>query len=266
MPRSDYDDRQRDPYGRFARDRDDDRGYHGRGRMMGVGGGVDRDRERDRDFRGAGHDDDRDRFSARTTGRDRDDYGRYEQRVDRDRDEYSGGGGYGGGEEYGGGGRRFEREDDDWRGGGGYSTRGSERARSWEDDEDRSRFRSGSYDRERDEYGRFTSDRGERGDGMRPLSGRDREDYGMRQPRWIEEDDRRGMSRGRPLGRERDEYGRFASNDDDRTGGMVGRGGPPRSRSRSGRDDDERPAGNQPGHPFYGNQYSRGRHNSRYDR
>lgn len=206
--------RDRDDQGRFTSDDtdrsrgrgDDDRGYRSRGRDEDDGRGwygdsrghaeaarkgwASREGGESRSFR----DDDDDRSRYRSSGRDRDEYGRFTSDDDR-------------------GGRSRDRDDD----------------RSYR-----------SRDQDRDEYGRFTSDDDRnggrsRGRGDDDRGGRDRGQGGWfgdsegharaARQRW-EDDDRGG--RGGGSDRERDENGRFMREDD--------RGG---SRSR-GRDDDDR--------------------------
>jgi hypothetical protein len=205
--------RERDEYGRFMSDNDDDRRYSSRGSEGGRGGSRYDD-----------EDDDRRSLRGGNGGRGRD-------------GENDGRGWYGDSEGHSraarsrsGGGR-----DDD------YDDRRSSRSSRDDDEDDRRSGRGGSSSRDRDEYGRFTSD--------------DDRDYGRRSSgrssRDDDDDDRRSSRGSSSSGGGR---GRSSRDDDNDGRGWYGdseghseaarlgwehRGGGGGGRGRGGRDDDD---------------------------
>ena len=218
--------------GRYTREQDDETG----GRQFAPGEYAERHGENDRGWRG-----DRSEQSSRYGA-----YGESRQFGERGREDY---GRFSGGQGRMGGGGSWDRGDDDFRsgqrsggsyggtgyrgyggyggyeGGGGYGGYGSGRSGS--------AFGSGSgggsggFERERDEYGRFSNEGG-RGGRMGSWRGATGE-YGDEG-----NDGGRGRFSRMP---ERDEQGRFMSDDNDRSGSR-GSGGLRGGREGSGRDDE----------------------------
>jgi hemerythrin superfamily protein len=210
MPREYY--RDRDERDRFEDDNgnrryasrsaryEDDRRSYGRGR------------ERDETGRFASDDDDRHRYS-RGQERERDERGRFTSEDDDRRSGRSHGGWFG-----------------DPQGHSEASRRGWDERHSHEDDDDRHRYSRGQ-ERERDERGRFTSEDDDRHSSGRSHGGWFGDPQGHSEASrrgWDErysheDDDRRRYSRAQE--RERDERGRFTSEDDDRRSGDRSHGG-----------------------------------------
>jgi hypothetical protein len=185
-------DRDRDQRGRFTSD--DDYGRRSSSRSSG--------RSR--------YDDDDDRRSSRSSGRDRDEYGRFTSDDDDD--------------------RRYSRS-----GGRDRDERG--RFMSDDDDRDNGRRSSRSGDRDRDEYGRFTSD-DDNGRRFSRSGGRDRDEYGRFTS---DDDDDRRSSGSRGRGEGSGWYGESRGHSEAARRGWAERGGSSRySRSRDDDDDDRR--------------------------